>query len=150
MSRNFSGFSGLLIHPEKNSITLDLDNSISVKESPIPLLESSLVPLKNAKALQNQLMEWVTDLDTQLSKDKDLFTSGGGRVECLQAAFSYLGTVLSTSVDCERCFSTAPYIEKNSFQHSGDGAHSCSALCRFRKVGCRKVERGSSVYGHLI
>ena len=51
------------------------------------------------------------DLYTQLSKEIDLFTSGGGRGEHLQAAYSYLGTILSTSVDCERCFSTAPYVD---------------------------------------
>ena len=52
----------------------------------------------------------VTDSDTQLSKEIDLFTSGC-RGEHLQAAYSYLGTILPTSVDCERCFSTAQYVD---------------------------------------
>ena len=51
----------------------------------------------------------VTDLDTQLSKEIGLFTSDVGRGEYLQA-YSYLGTILPTSVDCERCFSMAPYV----------------------------------------
>ena len=46
-----------------------------------------------------------------LNKEIDLFTSGGGRGEYLQAAYSYLGTILPTSVDCERCFSTAPFVD---------------------------------------
>ena len=53
----------------------------------------------------------VTDLGTQLSEEIDLFTSGDGRGEYLQAAYNYLGTILQTSVDCERCFSMAPYID---------------------------------------
>ena len=48
----------------------------------------------------------------------DLFTPGGGRGEYLQAAYSYLGTILPTSVDCERCFSTAPYVDNKI--HSDD------------------------------
>ena len=53
----------------------------------------------------------VTDLDTQLSKEIYLFTSEGGRGEYLQGAYSYLGSILPTSVDCERCFSMAPYVD---------------------------------------
>ena len=37
---------------------------------------------------------------------------GALRQSCdLQAAYSYLGTVLPTSVDGERCLSTAPYVD---------------------------------------
>ena len=52
----------------------------------------------------------VTDSDTQLSKEIDLFT-GGGIGEYLQAAYSYLGTILSTIVDCERWFLKVPYVD---------------------------------------
>ena len=47
-------------------------------------------------------MNRVTDLDTQPSKEIDLFTSGSGRGEYLRAASCYLETILPTSVDCER------------------------------------------------
>ena len=52
----------------------------------------------------------VTDLYAQLSKEINLFTLGDGTGEYLQAAYSYLGTILPTSVDCEWCFLTAPYV----------------------------------------
>ena len=43
------------------------------------------------------------DLYTQLAKKKkDLFTSVGNRGEYLQAAYSFLGTILPTNVDCGR------------------------------------------------
>ena len=29
----------------------------------------------------------------------------------LKAVYSYLGAILPTSGDCERCFSTAPYVD---------------------------------------
>ena len=38
-------------------------------------------------------------LDTQQSKEVDLFTSGRGRVEYLQAAYSYLRTILLIARD---------------------------------------------------
>ena len=37
----------------------------------------------------------VLDIDTQLSKEIDFFTSGGCGGEYLQAAYSYSGTILS-------------------------------------------------------
>ena len=53
----------------------------------------------------------VTDLGTQLCKEIGLFTSEGGRGEYLPAAYSYLGTILPKSVDCEWYFSMAPYAD---------------------------------------
>ena len=67
------------------------------------------MPSKNAKSIKS--INRATNLDSQLSKEIDLFTSGVGRGEYSQAAFSYLGTVLPTNVDCERCFSTASYVD---------------------------------------
>ena len=58
-----------------------------------------------------KLINRVTDLDTQLSKEIQLFTSGGGKGEYIQAAYSYFGTISPTSVDCERWFSLAPYVD---------------------------------------
>ena len=66
-------------------------------------------PSKNASPIKS--INRVTDLDTQLSNEIDLFTSADGRCEYSQAAYSYLGTILSTSVDCERWFSTPPYVD---------------------------------------
>ena len=95
---------------KKNFTSLEFDNSISDKENPTSI----------GKQLFDAIEEWkspiksinrVTDLDTQLSKEIDLFTSEGGKGEYLQAAYSYLGTILPTSVDCERCFSMAPYVD---------------------------------------
>ena len=83
-----------------------LDNNISDEENPTSIarklsIEECKSPIKSTNR--------VTDLDTQLSKEIDLFTWGGGRGEYLvQAAYSYLGTILSTSVDCEKCFSVPP------------------------------------------
>ena len=49
-------------------------------------------------------------LDTELSEKIDLFISVGSRGEYLQAAYSYLATILPTNVDCRMCFSTVPYV----------------------------------------
>ena len=45
------------------------------------------------------------DLDTQLCKEIDLFMSEGAGGIILS------WTTLPTIVDCNRCFSTAPYID---------------------------------------
>ena len=58
-----------------------------------------------------KLINRITNLDTQLPKEIDLFASGGGRGEYLQAGYSCFGSILATSVDCERCFSTASYVD---------------------------------------
>ena len=60
--------------PDKNSISLDLDNSISNV-----VIEECKSPIKSNNRL--------TDLDTQLSKELDLFLSAGDRGEYLQAAY---------------------------------------------------------------
>ena len=83
--------------PEQNSISLDLDNSISNAKNLFGAFEECKSTIKTINR--------VTDLDSQLSKEMDLFTSEGGRGEYLQTAYSYL----RTSVDCE-CFSMAPYV----------------------------------------
>ena len=90
-----------------NSTTLDRDNSISDEENPAKKLFNAIEECKSSIKSINR----VTDLDTQLSKEINLFTSEGGRVEYLQAAYSYLETILATSIDCERCFSTASYVD---------------------------------------
>ena len=53
----------------------------------------------------------VTDLDTQMSKEIDLFSSGGSSLYVNIVYCRYFGTILPISVDCERCFSTAPYVD---------------------------------------
>lgn len=50
------------------------------------------------------------NIDDQLSKEIDIFISGGMRGKYLQECYKYLKTVLPTSVECERCFSTASYV----------------------------------------
>ena len=76
----------------KISMSLDIDNSISDEKNP-----TYIAKLIGAKDLFDVIEEYkspiksvnrVTDLDTPLSKEIDLFTSGGGRGEYLQAAHS--------------------------------------------------------------
>ena len=55
-------------------------------------------PEKNSKSPMKSINR-VVDLDTELSKEIYLFTLGDCRGEYLQAAYSYLGTILPTSVD---------------------------------------------------
>ena len=69
---------------KKFYITRLLDNGISDEENPTSIAKKSI--------------NRVTDLDTQQSKEEDLFTSEGDRGEYLQAAYSYLGTILPTNV----------------------------------------------------
>ena len=81
--------------PEKNSISLYLDNSVSDQENPTSIAKKLFDVVEECK---NPIKSFnrVTDLDTQLSKEIDLFVSGCFRVEYL--SWNY-------------CFSTAPYVD---------------------------------------
>ena len=68
-------------------------NPTSITKKLFDAIEKCKSPIKSIKS--------VTNLDTQLSKEIYLFTSGGSRGKYLQAAYSYLGTILPTSmIDC--------------------------------------------------
>ena len=97
-------------YSEKKSESLDLDNSIWDEKNPTSIAKKLFDAIEECKSLIKSI-NMVTDLDTWLSKEINLFTSGSGRSEYLQAANSKLGTILWTSVDCERCFSTASYVD---------------------------------------
>ena len=96
--------------PEKKSISLDLGNSVSYEENRTSITKQLFDAIEECKSPIKSI-NWITDLDTQLFKEIYLFASGSFRSEHLQAAYSYLGTILRTSVDCESCFSTAPYVD---------------------------------------
>ena len=96
--------------PKKNSISFDLVNSIPDKEKNPTLIAKKLFDAIEKCKSPIKSINRVTDLDTQLSKAINLFT-GGIRGEYLRAAYSYLGTILPTNVDCERSFSTAAYVD---------------------------------------
>ena len=101
---------------KKFHITWRLDNSISDEGNPTSIAKKLFDAIEEGKSHIKSINR-ITDLDTQLSKEIDLFTSEDGRVEYLRAAYSYLGTILPTSVDCETCISAAPYVDyKNSFR----------------------------------
>ena len=72
----------------KNSTSLDFDTCIAKNLS--DAIEEYKSPIKPING--------VTDLDTQLFKEIYLVTSGGVSGEYLQAVYSYLGTIISTSV----------------------------------------------------
>ena len=74
----------------------------------LPAIEVWKKPIK--------LINKVTDLGTQLSKEFDLFISGDDSGEYLQGGYSYLGTIVPTSGDCKRSFST--YVDNKI--RSGD------------------------------
>ena len=93
-----------------------LYHSISDEENPTSIVKKLFDAIEECKSPIKSINR-VTELDNQLSKEIDLFTSGGVRGEYLQAAYlhlhlhSYLGTILPTTVDCVRYFSTAPYVD---------------------------------------
>ena len=95
---------------KKFYITRRLDNSISDEKNPTSIAKKKLLDAIEECKNPIKSINKVTDLDTQLSKEIDLFTSGGGRGEYLQAGYSWI-YILPTSVDFERCFSTAPYVQ---------------------------------------
>ena len=57
--------------PEKNSISLDLDNSISDEENPNSIAKKLFDAIKECKSPIKSINS-ITDLDTQLSKEIDL------------------------------------------------------------------------------
>ena len=77
---------------KKNSISLDLDNSIPDEEIPTSTAKKLFDAIEECKSAI-KLINRVTDLDTQLSKEIDLFTSEGGKGEYLQAAYSNHRTI---------------------------------------------------------
>ena len=84
-------------------------NIISDKENPTSIAKKLFDVTEECRSSIKSINRF-TGLDTQLSKEIDLFTSGC-RDEHIQAAYSYLGTILPTSVDCERCFSIRPHVD---------------------------------------
>lgn len=60
------------------------------------------------------------DLDTSTSKEIDLCIAGVGISAYLQHAYSYLQTNLPTSVDFERCFSAAVYLDNQICSRPSD------------------------------
>ena len=90
------------------AMLLDLDNSISDEKNPTSIAKKLFDVIEECKSPIKSINR-VAYLDTQLSKEIHLFISGGSRGEYSQAAYSYLGTISPTSVDCERCFSMATY-----------------------------------------
>ena len=80
---------------KKFYITLQLDNSISDEENPTSIVKKLLDATEECKSSIKSINR-INNLDTQLSIEINLFTSGGDRGEYLQAACSYLGTILPT------------------------------------------------------
>ena len=74
------------IGPEKNSISTDRDNSISFEENPTSITKKLFDAIEECKSPIKSINR-ITDYNTQLSKGKDLFTSGGSRCEYLQATY---------------------------------------------------------------
>lgn len=101
-------------HGTNSSITsLEINDSTSDEELfdvPISIVQKLNDAIEECKSPTKALNSTNDDLETQLSIEIDLFVSGGIRGKCLQSAYSYLETILPTSVDCERCFSTAAYV----------------------------------------
>ena len=79
----------------KNSISLDLNNIISNEKKPTLISKKLFNDIEECKNPIKSINK-ITDLYIQLSKEIDLFTPGG---QNLQAAYSYLGTILQASVD---------------------------------------------------
>ena len=71
---------------QKNSISLDLNNSISDEEKPTFIAKKLFDAIAECKSPIKSINR-VTTLDTQLCKGIGLFTSGGHRGEYLQAAY---------------------------------------------------------------
>ena len=81
---------------EKFYITLSHEeNPTSIAKKLLDAIEECKIPIKSINR--------VTDLNTQLSKEIDLFTSEGGRDEYLQAAYSYLDYKIRSDDDDVRC-----------------------------------------------
>ena len=81
-----------------NSIPLDLANSLSDEKNRTSITKNLFDVIEECRSPIKPINR-VIDLDTQLSKEIDLFTSGGGVGEYLQAAYSKPENILS-SVDC--------------------------------------------------
>ena len=95
---------------KNNSISLDIDSCISDEQNSISIARKLFDAIEECKSSIKSIKR-ITNLNTQLSQEIDLLTSRGNRDEYLQAAYSYPETILSKSVDCERCFSTASYVD---------------------------------------
>ena len=64
---------------KKNSISLDLENSISDEVNPTSIAKKLFAAIEECKSPIKAINRF-TYLDTQLSKEIDLFTSGSGSV----------------------------------------------------------------------
>ena len=65
---------------EKKSISLDLDNSISDEENTTSIAKKLFHAVEECRS-PIKLINRITDLDTQMTNEIDLFTSEGGRGE---------------------------------------------------------------------
>ena len=68
---------------------MSLDNSTSDEENLTSIAKKLFDAIKECESAIKSINR-VTDLDPQLSEEVDLFTSGGGRGEYFQAAYSLL------------------------------------------------------------
>lgn len=68
--------------------------------------------LKDAigKCISPKKSDVVTGLEYNVPREIEIFKNGGVRGPHIQAAYNYLLTIPPTSVDCERCFSSAAYV----------------------------------------
>lgn len=88
-------------------ISHEIDDSISDED--LEDHDVSIVKKLNKSPVKSLKSE-VNDIDTQLTKEINLFQSEAIRGKYLQDAYNYLETILPTSVNCERFFSTAANV----------------------------------------
>lgn len=79
----------------------DEDLNVSIEKKLNEAINKCTSPKKSADP---------SDVEYHLSKEIEMFTTGGVRGRNLQTAYKYLLTIPPTSVECERCFSSSSYI----------------------------------------
>lgn len=87
----------------------DSDEDIVIEET-ITIEKKLNDAIKNVKSPIKSINTVTDDIKSSIDSEIKLFVSGGIRGTYLQAAYNHLLTILPTSVDCERCFSSASYI----------------------------------------
>ena len=98
-----------------------LDNSITFVEMLSNVIEECKSPIKS-----------INDITDLLNS---IFISGAIRSKYLQAAYSYLGTILRKTVDCQKCFSTAAFVgNKIHSKTSDDMLDACNLFKKLFKT----------------
>ncbi|KAI8125127.1 hypothetical protein CVS40_4618 [Lucilia cuprina] len=86
------------------------DDNVSIAQKLQNAIDQCKSPIRHIRNTDED------EFNSKLNNEIEMFVSEGIRGTILNMTYKYLQTILPTSVECERCFSTAAYIFNVNYQ----------------------------------